>query len=97
MAKNQKSKGVYAMDAVYRPDSKVHLEGGHAKQVGKIPMGKKSKIVVHGTKSRHVINSDGSHSIEMTVHSVSPFNDDSDASGPHGKAADNDQKNAAKV
>lgn len=95
--KSGKMAGVHSMADSYKPESSLRLEGGHAKAVTKMSVGKKSKIVVHGTKTRHVVNSDGSHSIEMVVHNVSPFNDDKDVSGPHGKAADNDQDNGAKI
>lgn len=94
----KKSQGInpMGMDA-YKPGSSIMLEGKDAKAMAKVPMGKKAKIVVHGVKTRHVINSDGSHSIEMRPHSVSPFNDDSAVTGPNTKESDNDSSNRPNI
>ena len=65
MAKN---KGV--MVSEYKPDSSVSLEGEHAKKLAKHAIGKKVTISISGTKTRHVINHDGTHSVNLKVNSV---------------------------
>lgn len=96
MAKNNKMAGVHGI-SMDQPESMMHLEGAHAKSMAKLPMGKKGKVIVHGTKTKHYVNSDGSHSITMRLHNVSPFNDDSAVSGPHGKGSDNDQSSSPAI
>ncbi len=70
--KNKKSGGIHSigMDA-YKPESSIRLEGAHAKALAKMPMKSKGKFTIHGTKTRHSINQDGSHSIDITPSSVS--------------------------
>lgn len=70
----KKSNGVMTADC-YKPDSNLSLEGEHAKAMQGAKMGKKVKMTIHGTKQRHSMNHDGSHSISIKIHKVEGLND----------------------
>lgn len=61
--------------AVSKPSTHIHFEGAHAKALAKHKVGAKVKMTISGTKHSHYQNADGTHSVGVTVTSVSPAGD----------------------